>query len=138
MSRAHQGISLSGLALFQNNMQEAQQRRVEAQEAAAEALGTLRDLGAEKRDDATAESMTAKTVKPIDLDQLDTSDTRRLLALLEEAQAVAERIDLARGRALPADRPLQPGESHGTDLAESVSYLALRVRLEVCGPGGRD
>lgn len=75
---------------------------------------------------------------PIGFDTLDTPDTRHLLALLEEAKAVAERIDLARGRALPGDMPLQPGESRGTDLAESVSYLALRVRGEVCGPAGRD
>lgn len=74
----------------------------------------------------------------VSIDQLDTPDTRELLALLEQAQAVAERIDAARGRALPEDLPLQPGESHGTDLAESVSYLALRVRGEVCGPAGRD
>ena len=74
---------------------------------------------------------------PIGLDQLDTPDTRRLLALLEEAQAVAERVDAARGRALDIDFPLQPGESRGTDLAESLSELALRVRVEVEGPTDR-
>ena len=74
----------------------------------------------------------------ISFETLDTPDTRELLALLEQAQAVAERIDAARGRALPGDIPLQDGESRGTDLAESVSYLALRVRGEVRGPAGRD
>jgi hypothetical protein len=74
-----------------------------------------------------------QAAKPIDPLQMDTPDTRELLALLEEAQAVAERIDAARGRALPEDIRLQPGESRGTDLAESISYLALRVRGEVCG-----
>jgi hypothetical protein len=133
--RAHQGISLSGLALFRNDTAEAHQRRLEAQEAATEALGTLRELGAERHQSPAG---SVQAVKPIDLLQLDTPDTRYLLSLLEEAQAVAERIDAARGRALPSDTPLQPGESLGTDLAEAVSYLALRVRGEVRGPKGRD
>lgn len=73
----------------------------------------------------------------IPLHQLDTADTRRLLELLEEAQSVAELIDAARGRVLPPHIPLQPGESRGTDLAESISYLALRVRTEIYGPADR-
>ncbi|MES2463620.1 MAG: hypothetical protein V4671_23850 [Armatimonadota bacterium] len=129
--RAHEHISLAGLSLFQKNIHEAQEHRLEAQGAAAEALGTLRDLKAE-----TAEPVLP--VRPLDLLQLDTPDSRRLLALLEEAQAVADRVDASRGRALPADIPLQPGESRGTDLAESISYIALRVRGEVRGPQGRD
>jgi hypothetical protein len=133
--RAHQNISLSGLALFRSDAAEAHQRRLEAQEAAAEALGTLRDLGAERHQSAAG---SVQAVRPIDLMQLDTPDTRKLLGLLEEAQTVAERIDAARGRALPEGIPLQAGESRGTDLAESISYLALRVRGEVCGPQGRD
>lgn len=64
----------------------------------------------------------------------DTPDTRELLALLEKAQAVAERIDAARGRALSPDIPLLPGESHGRDLAETISTIAVRVRGEVKGP----
>jgi len=67
------------------------------------------------------------------LDQLDTPDTRELLSLLEEAQRVAERIDRARGRHVGDQIPLQPGESAGTDLAESISLLALRMRKEVHG-----
>lgn len=69
---------------------------------------------------------------------LDTPDTRELLGLLERAQVVAERVDAQRGRSLDADVPLLPGESRGTDLAESISELALRLRLEVGGTKGRD
>lgn len=62
----------------------------------------------------------------------------QLLRLIEEAQALAERIDARRGRSLPEDTALMPGESLGTDLAESLSVIALRVRLDVHGPTGRD
>lgn len=70
--------------------------------------------------------------------QLDTPDTRLLLAMLEQVQIVAERVDASRGRTLPEDTLLQPGESRGTDIAESVSELALRVRREVEGAKGRE
>jgi hypothetical protein len=76
--------------------------------------------------------------EPLSIDQLDTSDTRLLLRLLEQAQEVAERVDASRGRVLPPYVPLQPGESQGTDLAEAISYLRLRVSLEVHGPAGRE
>lgn len=69
---------------------------------------------------------------------LDTPEARQLLALLEAAQAVAERVDAQRGHCVPADTPLLPGESRGTDLAESLSLLTLRVRREVEGARGRE
>jgi hypothetical protein len=74
----------------------------------------------------------------IPLEQLDTPDTRHLLSLLEKAQEVAERIDAARGRSLGENIELLPGESKGTDLAEAISEIALRVRTEVHGPAGHD
>jgi len=69
---------------------------------------------------------------------LDTPASRRLLSLLEEAQEATEEVDAERGRSLPGDVPLQPGESRGTDLAETISEIALRVRIEVNGPKGRE
>jgi hypothetical protein len=78
------------------------------------------------------------TPSAIPLETLDTPHTRRLLALLMEAQEVAEQIDWERGRALDESVPLLPGESRGTDLAESISEIALRVRTEVHGPRGRE
>lgn len=33
---------------------------------------------------------------------------------------------------------LLPGEARGTDLAEAISEIALRVRTEVHGPRGRE
>ena len=73
----------------------------------------------------------------IPLELLSTPDTRELLRLLEAAQEVAERVDKSRGCALPDVIPLQLGESRGTDLAEIISEIALRVRIEVRGPNGR-
>lgn len=72
----------------------------------------------------------------LDLSALSTfgsDDSRELLALLDRAQEVAERIDAARGYTVGDSIPLHPGESQGTDLAESVSLLALRVRREAEG-----
>lgn len=68
-----------------------------------------------------------------DLAVMGGDDSRELLDLLERAQAVAERIDAARGRCVDESIPLHPGESRGTDLAESLSVLALRVRKDVQG-----
>lgn len=62
----------------------------------------------------------------------------QLLALLEQAQAVAEGIDARRGRAVPVSVPLGPGEARGTDLAETISEIALRLRVDIHGPAGRD
>jgi hypothetical protein len=69
---------------------------------------------------------------------LDTPASRRLLALLMETLEAAEQVDWERGRALDESVPLLPGESRGTDLAESISEIALRVRTEVHGPPGRE
>ncbi|MES2460843.1 MAG: hypothetical protein V4671_09675 [Armatimonadota bacterium] len=129
MYKAHEQISLSGIALFEKKTIEAHEHRITAQNAARNALSVLSELG--------VRATPLPPPAPIGLDQLDTPDTRELLALLESAQAVAERVDAARGRSLPGIA-LTPGESRGTDLAESISYLALRVRSEVCGPLGRD
>ena len=76
----------------------------------------------------------------LDLSALATFDTpaaRELLHVLERAQELAEVVDAQRGRALPADIPLQPGESRGADLAEEISYLCLRLRGETLPPTGR-
>jgi hypothetical protein len=68
---------------------------------------------------------------------MGTEDSRELLELLEKAQAVAERIDASRGFVVDEKIPLHPGESRGTDLAESVSVLALRARREAQGGQSR-
>ena len=60
----------------------------------------------------------------------------------EQHYGAAERVWSGRANAtlvdvvqdLPPGTALQPGESRGTDLAESLSELLLRVRLEVEGP----
>jgi hypothetical protein len=76
--------------------------------------------------------------RDIPLHLLDTPDTRELLDLLKRAQAVAERVDASRGRSLSSGFPLSPGESYGTDLAESISEIVLRVGIEVHGPAGKE
>jgi len=68
------------------------------------------------------------------LAQADTPATRRLLELLREATAAAEEVDAERGDVLPPEFPLQPGESRGTGWAETLSELALRLKIQVEGP----
>jgi len=68
------------------------------------------------------------------LAQADTPATRRLLAAVKAAVAAAEEVDAERGNVLPAHLPLQPGESRGTGWAETLSELALRLKIEVEGP----
>lgn len=68
---------------------------------------------------------------------LDTSDARELLHVLEMAQEIAERVDAQRGRSLPDGFPLVPGESQGSDLADSIANLCFRLRGEVSPPKGR-
>lgn len=103
----------------------------EADSAAQDAYLGLLALGAEV-------PVGAPKPQPIPLEKLDTPDSRELLDLLRRAQEVAERVDASRGRSLPDSFSLQPGESRGTDLAEKLSQIVLRVRLEVEGPQGRD
>ena len=71
---------------------------------------------------------------PIDSNEnpLNTPDGRLLLSLLEQAQAVAERVDHARGR-VDTSVLIRPGQSAGYDLAEAVSLITQRVRREVSG-----
>jgi hypothetical protein len=109
------------------------QRARDAAQSAGHALARLGALGARP-----AHVPSREPFPPFPSYLLDTMASRRLLALLEEAQVIAERVDGARGRTISEDIPLQPGESRGTDLAESISELALRVRTEVHGPVGRE
>lgn len=69
---------------------------------------------------------------------LESPALRELLAALEKAQEIAERVDAERGHVLPKHIPLQPGESRGTDLAELIGEIAQRVRMEIEGPRGRE
>jgi hypothetical protein len=75
---------------------------------------------------------------PATLAHLDTQESRRLLALLTEAQAVAELVDAQRGNVLSESIPTGAMESRGTDYAESISNLAIRLHMEVVPPQGRD
>jgi len=87
---------------------------------------------------AAPPSPSASAAVAVPLHLLDTPAARDLLAILEEAQQIAEQVDAERGRTVGEDIPLLPGESRGTDLAEAISQLALRVRTEVHGPKGRE
>ena len=96
----------------------------------ARAVGAVAGPGMSKLPDFTG---------AIPLDQLDTTDTRKLLALLSEALAVAERVDAARGRSVGLDAPLGEDEPAGCDLAEAIGLIRLRVKEEVHGAGpGRE
>jgi hypothetical protein len=126
-------IGASGLADPDAVLLDAQELAGAVQDGAREALG----VHAHGVGETLAEQV-ARERFAVPLDQLDTPDTRELLTLLERAQAVAERVDAARGRVVPADLPLLPGEARGTDLAERISEIALRVRTEIHGPAGRE
>jgi hypothetical protein len=49
-----------------------------------------------------------------------------------------KQVDFEWRRRPPGDVPLLPGESRGTDLAETTSEIALRVRTEMHGLKGRE
>ena len=109
--------------------EEAAQAADHAQAAATEAglaLGLLTGMG--------ARPVAVPDASPIPLALLDTPDARELLALLRQAVIVAERLDQARGRALPPNFPLAEGETAGCDLAETLGYVALRLETEIHGP----
>lgn len=128
MARALSGIEGAQMALLDGDSHRAQSELLDANTAAQDAILTLRDNG--------VEDVYTYATRDVPLLELDTPDTRRLLALLAEAQEVAERVDGARGRALPSSAPLLPGEGRGVDLAESIGYLKQRLALEVHGPVG--
>lgn len=65
---------------------------------------------------------------------LDTADSRELLDLVTRALSAAERVDAQRGNVVGADVPLSQGESRGTDYAEVLSVLRLRLSTEIHGP----
>ena len=77
-------------------------------------------------------------------DRLDLSDlaavsgdaARDLLEALDRAQRLAEVLDAQRGRTVGPKVPLGPGESRGTDYAEALSELVLRLRGEAFGMVG--
>ena len=94
---------------------------------AGHALGLLGGLGARP-------AAVPVPAEPIPLALLDTPDARELLALLRQAVIVAERLDQARGRALPPNFLLAEGETAGCDLAETLGYVALRLETEIHGP----
>jgi hypothetical protein len=71
------------------------------------------------------------------LASMDTQDARKLLAVLETAQEIAERVDAQRGHTIGDDIPLMPGESRGTDLADAISMLCYRLRIETDPPKGK-
>jgi|GEM_PF-5672744 hypothetical protein len=74
--------------------------------------------------------------REIPLDRLDTPEARELLDLLTGALVVAEKVDASRGRLLSPKIETEPEESRGVDLAESVSEIVHRLRLEIFGPKG--
>jgi len=103
-----------------------------AREAAWKTYRALLDAGAEPVDGLGVPTTRANPLCA--LAQADTLDTRKLLRLLREAVAVAERVDAARGHMVAPDAVLLPGESRGTGWAETLSELALRLKIEVQGP----
>jgi len=72
------------------------------------------------------------------LASLDSPEARELHRRLAELLPLAERVDDSRGRTMGPEYEPQPGESRGTDVAETLSLLVLRLRNETIGPAGRE
>ena len=106
---------------------QAAQRAGLAVEEAAHALALLDSLGARPAD-------VPLPPPPIPLHLLDTPDARELLGALRHAVTIAERVDRARGRALPPSVGLLPEGTRGLDLAETLSEIARRLEMEIYGP----
>jgi hypothetical protein len=62
---------------------------------------------------------------------VDTRNAWELIEALEKAQEIAERVDAARGNALPGNIPILSYQTRGTDLAKAVAALAARVQGEI-------
>lgn len=68
---------------------------------------------------------------------LDTPEARRLLAALALVQELAEVVDAQRGHVLPERIPTGSMESRGTDIADSISHIRIRLSMELNPPKGR-
>ena len=119
-------------ALHRGIVPEARERLTSVDRSAQEALRLLIEAGAARPEGVPAPKSDADPLRALAL--ADTPATRRLLDLLRQATAAAEEVDAERGNVLPDDFPLQPGESRGTGWAETLSELALRLKIEVHGP----
>lgn len=108
-------------------------RAQEADEFLLLALDSLRQARGALREAGATPPVGARPPQPLPLHQLDTADTRALLAGVEALLPIAERIDAARGRAM--EKPI--AGRRGLDLAATVGELAARLRLEIHGPGER-
>lgn len=83
----------------------------------------------------------APTPSRLDLSQLATLDSpeaRELHRRLMELIPLAETVDASRGRTMGSSFQPLPGESRGTDIAETLSLLVLRLQDETVGPKGRE
>ena len=116
--------------LHYGNVEAARARLTSAVEASQMGLRTLLDAGARVKGIPAAAP--ADPLRALAL--ADTPATRRLLTVLGQAVEAAEVVDAERGNVLPAHLPLQPDESRGTGWAETLSGLALRLKIEVEGP----
>lgn len=128
VARALQAINQPELPALVAELQNGDDTLFAAQQASTRLLA-----GVKAAADAVSFELPAPGSLILPLAQLDTPDTRELLAALEKALEIAERVDRARGRHIGDHLPLQSGESAGTDLAESISILTLRLRGEVRG-----
>jgi uncharacterized membrane protein YccC len=97
-----------------------------ANDAAQATFRALREAGGQ------VPAMPERRAVPLHL--LSTDASRRLLEALRQAQECAEAVDAERGNSLPAEVPLQPGESRGTGYAETLSSIVQQLALEVEGP----
>ena len=75
-----------------------------------------------------------------DRDALNTDEARRLLTGLRELLPLAEAVDAQRGHTVdqeilqaPVENPARLDNSHGTDIAQTLETLVLRLQQETQG-----
>ena len=86
---------------------------------------------------ATAPPSTTDALDLGKLARLSTPTAAELLARLRELLPLAEKLDGERGHIMPEEYIPLPGESRGTDVAESISLLILQLKRDVEGARGR-
>ncbi len=120
----HAGMMQAQRVLLARDLGEAKRHATDATEELRAALRGLKNAGGRLPGSSPVPSSLSS------LALLSTPSSRELLGLLRDAVAVAERVDAERGRVAGKS---SPDDCAGTDLAEALHFLVLRVADEVEG-----
>lgn len=134
VSEAADEAQLAAALLHQGDTLEARQKISEAARESRKAYEALNQLGVR-----LGEPHEKPERNPLEeLQSLSSPSRQALLEGLRQLLPLAEVVDAEDGNVLPDHLPLQPGETRGTNWAESLSNIAELLRQQVEGPRGRD